>query len=68
MSEARYFETAETFRHWLQDHPDERELWVEFRKGEGMEYIESVYEALCFGWIDGQVKNVDGTLRRRFAT
>jgi len=60
-----FFPTAAVFRHWLAEHHDsERELWVGFyKKGTGRPSItwpESVDEALCFGWIDGLRKSIDG--------
>jgi uncharacterized protein YdeI (YjbR/CyaY-like superfamily) len=59
------FERPEDFRRWLQRHHDtEQELWVGyFKKGSGrtsMTWPESVDEALCFGWIDGIRKRIDG--------
>ena len=54
----RFFETAEEFRAWLEEHhATEKEILVGFhKKGPGRPSItwpESVDEALCFGWIDG---------------
>jgi uncharacterized protein YdeI (YjbR/CyaY-like superfamily) len=59
------FPTPEAFRAWLEQHHDsERELWVGYhRKATGrpsMTWPESVDEALCFGWIDGLRKSLDG--------
>ena len=66
MTEPTFFETAERFRAWLAAHADEqRELLVGFRKVSSglpsMTWSESVDQALCFGWIDGVRKRVDGT-------
>ena len=40
------------------------ELWVGFFKKDsgkgGLTYPEAVDEALCFGWIDGLKKRVEG--------
>lgn len=60
-----FFATPADFRRWLeQHHAFERELWLGFyKKGSGRPSItwpESVDEALCFGWIDGVRKTVDG--------
>jgi len=60
-----YFKTAAEFRRWLAaHHANERELLVGFyKKASGkpsISYKESVDEALCFGWIDGIKKRVDG--------
>jgi uncharacterized protein YdeI (YjbR/CyaY-like superfamily) len=59
-----HFQTAEEFRHWLeQNHDHAAELWIAFyKKGaakKGMMYAEAVDEALCFGWIDGIIKRLD---------
>ena len=33
---------------------------------EALWYLDAVEEALCFGWIDSTVKNVDGVTLQRF--
>jgi uncharacterized protein YdeI (YjbR/CyaY-like superfamily) len=63
--EVRFFETPADFRAWLEAHHDtETELWVGFhKKGSGRPSItwpEAVDQALCFGWIDGIRKRIDG--------
>ena len=60
-----FFESPAAFREWLeQHHATERELWVGYhKKGTGrpsLTWSESVDEALCFGWIDGVRRSVDG--------
>jgi uncharacterized protein YdeI (YjbR/CyaY-like superfamily) len=60
-----FFASAAEFRAWLERHHDsERELLVGYyRKGSGrprMTWAESVDEALCFGWIDGVRRSIDG--------
>ena len=52
-------------RRWLEEHHDRAtDLWVGcFKKGagrKGITYAEAVEEALCFGWIDGVRKSIDG--------
>ena len=70
--EPTYFATACEFRDWLAANSSRHsELLVGFMKrGSGapsMTWPESVDEALCFGWIDGLIRNVDeGTHVRRF--
>ena len=61
----RFFATPKTFRAWLEtDHEKKRELSVGFyKKGSGKQsltWVESVEQALCFGWIDGVRKSIDG--------
>ena len=62
---ANFFKDPTAFRQWLETHHDsEDELWVGYyKKGTGIPSItwpESVDEALCFGWIDGLRKTIDG--------
>ena len=52
------------WRDWLARHSASRkDIWlVYFKKTSGksgISYEESVEEALCFGWIDGQMKSID---------
>ena len=59
-----YFETADSFRKWLEENHDSADvLWVGYwKKGTGRPSVtweETVDEALCFGWIDGLRKRVD---------
>lgn len=61
----RHFKTPDAFRVWLaKNHAKETELWIGYyKKGSGkggMVYKEALDQALCFGWIDGIVKSVDG--------
>jgi uncharacterized protein YdeI (YjbR/CyaY-like superfamily) len=63
--EPSFFATPEDFRAWLEAHHDtESELLVGFhKKGSGRPSItwpESVDQALCFGWIDGVRRGIDG--------
>ena len=57
------------WRRWLKKHyKTEKEIWlVYYRKQTGkprIPYNDAVEEALCFGWIDSIVKNLD---QERFA-
>lgn len=61
---ATFFKTAADFRAWLEkNHATAKELHVgAYKKASGlggMTYLESVDEALCFGWIDGVVRKID---------
>ncbi len=63
--EPTYFDGPAAFRRWLTKHHDSAdELWVGYHKKAtgkpSMTWPESVDEALCFGWIDGIRKSVDG--------
>jgi uncharacterized protein YdeI (YjbR/CyaY-like superfamily) len=60
-----FFPTQHDFRAWLEEHHlTEKELNVGFYKvGSGkpsMTWSESVDQALCFGWIDGIRRSIDG--------
>ena len=59
-----FFKTAADFRVWLhENHATAAEIHVgAYRKSSGlcgMSYLESVEQALCFGWIDGVVRRLD---------
>ena len=60
---ARHFPTRAAWRRWLKkNHAAQREVWVMLYKkqvGRGMQYPEAVEEALCFGWVDGQLRTID---------
>jgi uncharacterized protein YdeI (YjbR/CyaY-like superfamily) len=63
--DATFFESPGDFREWLEKHhATAEELWVGYyKKGSGIPSLtwpESVDEALCFGWIDGIRKSIDG--------
>jgi len=51
------------FRAWLAEHALSTEgIWLVFGKDGGPSTIkadEALEEALCFGWIDGQIQSVD---------
>ena len=58
------FGSSADFRAWLEaNHDTASELWVGYyKKGvakTAMTYPEAVEEALCYGWIDGQVRRID---------
>jgi uncharacterized protein YdeI (YjbR/CyaY-like superfamily) len=59
-----YAPTRKAWREWLKQHyRTEKEIWlVYYRKQSGkprIAYNDAVEEALCFGWIDSTVKNLD---------
>lgn len=58
------FETKEAFHKWLdRNHKTSPGVWLKFyKKGSGVKslvYAEALDEALCYGWIDSQVKSFD---------
>ncbi len=59
-----YSADRRAWRRWLrQNHKTKNEVWlVYYRKGSGkarITYNDAVEEALCFGWIDSNVKKLD---------
>jgi len=72
MSDRFYAESREAWREWLErHHTTSPGIWLVYKKpatGEPcIAHEASVEEALCFGWIDGLIRNVDeGTHVRRF--
>jgi uncharacterized protein YdeI (YjbR/CyaY-like superfamily) len=61
-----FFASPARFRQWLKaNHLRATEVWVGYHKKEtgkqGLDWSQSVDEALCFGWIDGIRKSLDAT-------
>ena len=63
MYEELIFESRDEFREWLvKNHAVSQGIWMVFGKDGLLKTIkrdEALEEALCFGWIDGQIKSVD---------
>jgi len=61
------FATAEEFRLWLSEHHDDKGIWLKLAKKDSglpsVTYLEAVEVALCFGWIDGQARSLEGKWR-----
>ncbi|HEU0250356.1 MAG TPA: YdeI/OmpD-associated family protein [Solirubrobacteraceae bacterium] len=64
---------ADAWRAWLQKHHEQStEVWLVLaKKGTAeptrLSYDEALEEALCHGWIDGQVRGLDQSVyRQRF--
>lgn len=65
------FASREAFRQWLSAHCQSTEgVWLRFGKGPGgpktIKAGEALEEALCFGWIDGQMQRIDETSYRKY--
>jgi uncharacterized protein YdeI (YjbR/CyaY-like superfamily) len=60
------FKTRNDFRKWLAKNAETSDgVWLVFGKTKAMvtlTAIEALEEALCFGWIDGQMKSIDNTI------
>ncbi len=64
MENTLYAKNRGELREWLQKYyKTEKVIWlVYFKKQTGkssIPYADAVEEALCFGWIDGQIKSLD---------
>ena len=63
MSEYLQFASRDEFRNWLQDNcTSSGGVWLLLGKAGGPKTIkagEALEEALCFGWIDGQMQSLD---------
>lgn len=65
--------TRAEFREWLSNHhSSEKECWIIVKRGKTpptdmLWYLDAVEEALCFGWIDSNLKSIDGISYQRFS-
>ncbi len=70
MSDLLEFADREAFRKWLFDHClSEVGVWLLFGKSGGPKTIkagEALEEALCFGWIDGQMQSIDDKTYQKY--
>ena len=70
MNETLQFATRGEFRAWLEDHSlSEEGVWLILGKAGGPKTIkagEALEEALCFGWIDGQMQSLDDKTYRKY--
>lgn len=70
MSELLEFADREEFRNWLSEHCLSSDgVWLLFGKAGGPKTIkagEALEEALCFGWIDGQMQSMDDKTYKKY--
>ena len=70
MSEMLQFADRDAFRKWLSDHCLSNEgFWLLFGKAGGPKTLkagEALEEALCFGWIDGQMQSIDDKTYKKY--
>lgn len=64
-AKVKTFASAKTLGRWLRaNHASESELWIKVFKVKtgkpSVRWTEIVMEALCWGWIDGVKKSIDG--------
>ncbi len=59
------FSKRNDFREWLQSNSETSEgVWLVFGKTKAVVTLsanDALEEALCFGWIDGQMRSIDNT-------
>ena len=66
------FASRDEFHSWLNDNAETSDgVWLIFGKKKAIATLsgnEALEEALCFGWIDGQIKSIDdSTCKKYFA-
>ena len=70
MSEILEFADRAAFRGWLRENEaTSKGVWLLFGKKDGPKTItsaEALEEALCYGWIDGQMQSLDGTQYKKY--
>ena len=64
------FETRSDFRSWLEENClSDEGIWLIFGKAGGprtLKASDALEEALCFGWIDGQMQRIDERTYRKY--
>lgn len=70
MSNIIRFENRKEFRNWLCNNCQSSDgVWLLFGKPGGPKTIkahEALEEALCFGWIDGQMQSIDDKTYKKY--
>ena len=70
MSNLLEFSNRADFREWLRKNgASSGGVWLLFGKKNGPATLtasEALEEALCYGWIDGQMQSIDGTKYKKY--
>ncbi len=70
MNDSVKFADRAEFRKWLSEHCLSSDgIWLLFGKAGGPKTIkaeEALEEALCFGWIDGQMQSIDDKTYKKY--
>lgn len=70
MSDVLQFSDRKKFREWLDEHCSESPgIWLIFGKKGGpvtLSANDALEEALCYGWIDGQMQKIDATSYKKY--
>jgi len=66
--EEHTFKTRKLFRNWLvKNNTKSNGIWIVFTKGyKGFTGNDALEEAICFGWIDGVMKSIDGETYKKY--
>lgn len=64
VGETLLVETRKAWRAWLaRNHRRKTEIWlISYKKASGkpsLDYESALEEALCYGWVDGQMRSID---------
>ncbi len=66
----KMFKNREEFRSWLTENVlSDDGLWLIFdkqKKASSLSANDALEEALCFGWIDGQMESIDERYYRKY--
>jgi len=69
MTDELIFRTRQDFRDWLASTRSIQGVWLVFGKDDSLLTLtssEALEEALCFGWIDGLIKRMDGSRYKKY--
>ena len=69
MAEELIFPDRTAFRTWLAKHTEHPGVWLIFSKDKVLRTVSAAHaleEALCFGWIDGQMERLDDSRYRKY--
>ena len=70
MNKMLTFNNRQSFREWLGKHGKESKgIWLVFSKIKNLTTLtaaEALEEALCHGWIDGQMQSIDENTYKKY--
>jgi len=67
-AEVLEFGNRNDYRNWLKkNHKQENGIWILFIKGNKLfSANDALEESICFGWIDGLMKSIDGKTYKKY--